>query len=100
MASTKAAYSGSRRAAARKSGVSSRDHGLSSRGVGRGGSTSVATLREISSSRQAAERAVRRTRCDSLAVAAVVFFSSCRRNRRTSGALRDSSRFVPSIGER
>lgn len=72
MARTKAAYSGSRREAARKSSVSSRDQGLSTRAFGRGGSTREAACREISSSRQAAVRAVRRTRWDSLAVAAVV----------------------------
>ncbi|GAA3371007.1 hypothetical protein GCM10020367_19950 [Streptomyces sannanensis] len=100
MASTKAAYSGSFRAAERKSSVSSSDQGDSSRAATVGGSTSVATFRVTSSSRQAAVRAVRRTRCDSLAVAALVFFSSWTRKRRTSATLRDSSRLEPSIGTR
>ncbi len=100
MARTNAAYSGSRRAASRNVSVSSRDHGLISRCFTRGGSTSDATFRVMSSSRTAAVSAVRSTRCASFAVAAVLVLCMRVVKRRTSATLSVSSRLVPNRGTR
>ncbi|ELS54027.1 hypothetical protein STVIR_5050 [Streptomyces viridochromogenes Tue57] len=87
-----------RRAAS--SSVSSRGQELISRCFTRGGSTSDAMFRVMSSSRTAAVRAARSTRWASLAVAGRSEVALCMRvvKRRTSATPSDSSPLVPSRG--